>query len=197
MILWFYDLQRSFQPQQVCGVNQGKVLSREMCVSCHPTAVLKAPESEQPRGWVRPLETHSPVRRVSVRGLVFPGAWVGMSCLLHNRPVVRALSCVWGALPGLFMYFTINKHGINQNEIILGAGMRSQESYLPAGCCGCCVTNPFCFSISLLCLTAHLRVKANTLEIPNPFAAVPALLSQGRRSGFAAAHCTSHLGVLI
>lgn len=42
------DLQRSFQPQEVCGIGPQKVLSTEMCVNCHHTGVLKAPESEQP-----------------------------------------------------------------------------------------------------------------------------------------------------
>lgn len=52
-------------------------------------------------------------------------------------------------------------------------------------------------SVCLLCLTAHLSMKAHSSDIPNPVTAAPTLLSQGRRSGFAATHCTSHLSVLI
>lgn len=70
---------------------------------------------------------------------------VGMPCPLHNHPTVRALSCMWAALPGVFMYFTINNLGIKQtktkwkpSKIISGIGMRSQEPYLPAGCPECC-----------------------------------------------------------
>lgn len=134
------DLQGSFQPRRACGVSQQKTLSTAMCVNCHPVGVPQAPESEQPGRCLRPL---GPLSGGSVfTAGFFPGAadTGGNALPFAQPPRGRSSQLRVGSSPRTVDIFD-DKQSWNKpkqkektGKIISGAGIRSQEAYLPAGC---------------------------------------------------------------
>lgn len=116
------DLQRPLQSWQVCGTGQQKVLSIEMCVNCHPTAVLRVPESEQPGRSLHPLQTHSPLSRVSVYALLFSQVQtdVGGNALPFAQLSCGQSSqlCVWSSFRSVYAFYSKQSWGKTKHNNI-------------------------------------------------------------------------------